>query len=70
MVRSYTDLCDRLSLLCGYSYIDLCDRLIMKYVFYVSMDSSDAKVSKKNGDPLEDIVQTENSSKLMDDFRL
>ena len=33
------------------------------------MDSLDAKVSKENGGPLEDIVQTENSSKLMDDFR-
>ena len=33
------------------------------------MDSSDAKVSKKNRGPLEDIVQTENSSEPMDDSR-
>ena len=33
------------------------------------MDSSDAKVSKKNGGHLEDIVQTENSSEPMDDSR-
>ena len=33
------------------------------------MDSSDAKVSKENGGPLEDIVQTENSSEPMDDSR-
>jgi hypothetical protein len=31
------------------------------------MDSSDAKVSKENGGPLEDIVQIENSSEPMDD---
>ena len=31
------------------------------------MDSSDAKVLKENGDPLEDIVQTENFSEPMDD---
>jgi len=33
------------------------------------MDSSDAKVSKENGGPLEDIVQTENSSEPIDDSR-
>ena len=33
------------------------------------MDSSDAKVSKKNGGHLEDIVQTENSSEPTDDSR-
>ena len=33
------------------------------------MDSSDVKVSKENGGPLEDIVQTENSSEPMDDSR-
>ena len=33
------------------------------------MDSSDAKVSKENGGPLKDIVQTENSSEPMDDSR-
>ena len=33
------------------------------------MDSSDAKVSKENRGPLEDIVQTENSSEPMDDSR-
>ena len=31
------------------------------------MDSSDAKVLKENGDPLEDIVQTKNFSEPMDD---
>ena len=31
------------------------------------MDSSDVKVSKENGGPLEDIVETENSSEPMDD---
>jgi len=30
------------------------------------MDSSDVKVSKENGGPLEDIVQIENSSEPMD----
>jgi len=33
------------------------------------MDSSDAKVSKKNGGHLEDIVQTEKSGEPMDDSR-
>ena len=33
------------------------------------MDSSYAKVSKENKGPLEDIVQTENSSEPMDDSR-
>jgi len=33
------------------------------------MDSSDAKVWKKNEDLLEDIVQTENPSEPMDDSR-
>ena len=33
------------------------------------MNSSDIKVSKKNGGPLEDIVHTENSSEPMDDSR-
>ena len=31
------------------------------------MDSLDANVSKENGGPLEDIVETENSSEPMDD---
>jgi hypothetical protein len=33
------------------------------------MDSSFAKVSKENGGPLEDIVQTENSSDPMNDSK-
>ena len=33
------------------------------------MDSSDAKVLKENGGPLEDIVQTENFGEPMDDSR-
>ena len=33
------------------------------------MNSSDIKVSKKNGGPLEDIVQIKNSSESMDDSR-
>ena len=33
------------------------------------MDSSYVKVWKENGGPLEDIVQTENSSEPMDDSR-
>ena len=33
------------------------------------MDSLDANVSKENRGPLEDIVQTENSSEPMDDSR-
>ena len=33
------------------------------------IDSSDAKVWKKNGGPLEDIIQTENSSEPMNDSR-
>ena len=33
------------------------------------MDSSDAKIWKENGGPLEDIVQTENFSEPMNDSR-
>ena len=33
------------------------------------MDSSNVKVLKENGGPLEDIVQTENSNEPMDDSR-
>jgi hypothetical protein len=33
------------------------------------MDNSDAKVSKENGGPLEDIVQTENSNDPMNDSK-